>query len=224
MKKESKKTYKNFCVSEKSAIFVVPKRDKDVTCLSEHILNYAFAYPLGFYSRNANSLVLANIKGVRSLFTYFTQLFNLNQMPKQEVKSSTAANNSTRTTSNQVALHTLVGAQKSNKTQSYCVSITAQAICDEGRFLRFKFSPVYNEQNPLTAVGRAVAEFYARRPNGRILNIRVSTVSNVAPTAKKAAKQPANKMPLSQRFLAYAGGLFMLISTVYIIYNLYISW
>ena len=142
---------------------------------------------------------------------------------QNRVKNQVSAKHSSCTT-NEVALSKILNAQKSSKTQSYCVSITAQAISDEGRFLRSTFSPVYNEQNPLTAVGRAVAEFYARRPNGRILNIRVSTVSNVAKTAKKAAKQPAKKMPLSQRFMAYAGGLFMFISTVYIIYNLYISW
>lgn len=210
MKKERKILRNCFGNSNKNTIFVVPNQNECILRSNEYILDYATAYPLCSYLRRVSSSDLAITKGVRSLFTYFTQLFNLNKMPNQKVKSSTAAKHSTRTTSKQ--------------TQSYCVTINAQASGDEGRFLRLTFRPVYNEQNPLTAIGRAVTEFYARRPNGRITGICVTAVPKVRRTAQKAAKQPAPTMPLSQRLLAYAGGLFMLISTGYIIYNLYISW
>ncbi len=113
MKKERKILRNCFGNSNKNTIFVVPNRDKDVKCLSKDISNYAFAYPLCSYSLNANSLCLATKEGVRSLFTYFTQLFNLNKMPNKEVKSSKAAKHSTRTTSKQLAL--LSAAQSSSK-------------------------------------------------------------------------------------------------------------
>ncbi len=129
---------------------------------------------------------------------------------QNQVKSSKAAKHSTRTTSKQ--------------SQSYCVTITAQALGDEGRFLRLTFSPVYVEQSPLTAIGRAVTEFYARRPNGRITGVSVAEVPKVRQGGRKAAKQPAQTMPLPQRLMAYAGGLFLLFSTIFLIYNLYIAW